>query len=142
LLNFPNKKVSHIFVVNFLEKSPFLTIKLYVEFGFDHPIQKPDIFDHLTFKTIMFGHRVVLQSGFADVDAMWRWGHLSAPPLFPLSPLYLPLFSLYPAANHVPLPPTTSVTAIVGPHLPSSGELLRWHRVGGPKIVWSPRTQE
>jgi hypothetical protein len=33
-------------------KSLFLTIQLLPRFGFDHQTSKPDIFDHLTVKTV------------------------------------------------------------------------------------------
>jgi hypothetical protein len=36
----------------FLGKSPFLTIQLLFQFGFDHRTSKPDIFDHPTLKTV------------------------------------------------------------------------------------------
>jgi hypothetical protein len=36
----------------FKGKSLFLTSQLLPQFGFDHQTSKPDIFDHLTLKTV------------------------------------------------------------------------------------------
>jgi hypothetical protein len=45
-------------------KSAFLTIQLYVKFGFGHRTSKPDIFDHPTVKPFKFSHQAVLMGGF------------------------------------------------------------------------------
>jgi hypothetical protein len=44
--------VNYFYAGHYIGKSPFLTIQLLSQFGFGHRTSKPDIFDHLTFKTI------------------------------------------------------------------------------------------
>jgi hypothetical protein len=44
-MNFVDSKFS-------IGKSPFLTMQLSPQFGFGHRTSKPDIFDHLTLKTV------------------------------------------------------------------------------------------
>jgi hypothetical protein len=85
-------------------------------------------------KPFNFGHPAVLQSGFADVAATWRWAHMSAHVSSLSSPLLSSLFSLLcrqPTPKPLAAPPllTAAELKLAGrPHWPAAKLQLapRW----------------